>query len=104
MAKTKKTETPKVKLFRHNAIIDIKIGTGFLQKLQQMLVFLTIDRTAEELETYRQLNEENQGFTEPWMDHLTTLSVLLKEIETKAEEQGFTYEGDIEDTIIPQES
>ena len=60
MAKAKTTK-PKVKLIRHNAIIDIKIGTGFLQKLQQMLVFFTIDRTPEELEEYRRLNEENKG-------------------------------------------
>jgi hypothetical protein len=103
MAKAKSTK-PKVKLIKHDAIIDIKIGTGFLQKLQQMLVFMTADLSPEDLELYRKLNEENNGFTEPWMDHLTTLSVLLKEIETKAEEQGFTYEGDIEDTIIPRES
>jgi hypothetical protein len=94
----------KVTMIKHDAVIDIKIGTGFLQKLQKMLVFLTIDLKPEDLEIYKNLNEKGEEFTEPWMDHLTTLSILLKEIETKAEEQGFTYEGDISDTIIPRES
>ena len=94
----------KVKMIKHDAVIDIKIGTGFLQKLQKMLLFMTIDLTPEDMELYKKLNENNEELTEPWMEHLTTLSILLKEIETKAEEQGFTYEGDISDTIIPRES
>lgn len=94
----------KVKMIKHNAVIDIKIGTGFLQKLQKMLLFVTMDITPEQMELYKILTEKNEELTEPWMDHLTTLSILLKEIETKAEEQGFTYEGDIADTINPVES
>jgi hypothetical protein len=94
----------KVKMIKHNAVIDIKIGTGFLQKLQKMLLFITMDITPEEMNLYKTLTEKNEELTEPWMEHLTTLSILLKEIETKAEEQGFTYEGDISDTINPVES
>lgn len=94
----------KVKMIKHDAIIDIKIGTGFLQKLQKMLLFMTIDITPEDMELYKELTEKNEELTEPWMEHLSTLSILLKEIETKAEEQGFTYEGDISDTIIPRKS
>ena len=91
-------------MIKHDAIIDIKIGTGFLQKLQKMLLFMTIDITPEDMELYKELTEKNEELTEPWMEHLSTLSILLKEIETKAEEQGFTYEGDISDTIIPRKS
>jgi hypothetical protein len=94
----------KVKMIKHDAIIDIKIGTGFLQQLQKMLLFMTVDLTTEDMELYKKLTEKNEELTEPWMEHLTTLSILLKEIETKAEEQGFTYEGDISDTIIPRKS
>jgi len=91
-------------MIKHDAVIDIKIGTGFLQKLQKMLLYMTMDLTPEDMELYKKLNENNEELTEPWMEHLTTLSILLKEIETKGEEQGFTYEGDISDTIIPRES
>ena len=84
-----------IKMVKHDALIEIKIGTGFLQKLQQMLLFITKDVTTEDLEKYKQEAELKQDFSEEWMEHLTTMSILITEIETKAEEQGFIYENDM---------
>lgn len=83
-----------IKLIKPEAIIDIKVGTGFLQRIQHVLIFLAKDLTPEQLAQYKKESDEKIPFTEEWMDHVTTLSTLLKEIETKADEQGFSYEVD----------
>jgi hypothetical protein len=89
----------KIKLIKPDAIIDIKIGTGFLQQIQHVLMFLAKDLTTEQLTQYKKEAEEKVPFSEEWMTHITTVSILLKEIETKAEEQGYTYEGDVSEVI-----
>lgn len=84
----------KIKLIKPEAIIDIKIGTGFLQKIQHVLMFLAKDLTPEQLAQYKKEAEEKIEFTEEWMHHITTVSTLLKELEINADAQGFSYEID----------
>ena len=94
----------KIKFLKNDAIVDIKIGAGFLQKLQRTLLYLVKDLTPEQLAQYKKESEEhkeNPQFSQEWMEHVTVMSVLLKEVETKAEEQGLTYE---EDEVTPTES
>lgn len=94
-------------MIKQDAIIKIEIGTGFLQKLQKLFVFLASELTAEQLELYKKVAETKkpeEDFPEEWMDQLTTISVLLREIETKADEQGFTYEEEIAETPTPEEN
>ena len=90
-------ETPKIKMIKNDAIIKIEIGTEFLQKLQHLLLHITNDVSNEQLEEYKKLIEEKEELTEEWMESLYTISVLLREIETKAIEQGFTYDIDAND-------
>jgi hypothetical protein len=85
----------KIKMIKPDAIIDIKIGTGFLQQIQHLLIFLAKDLKPEQLEQYKKEAEEKIPFTEEWMTHITTISILLKEIEEKAELQGFSYEEEV---------
>ena len=92
-----------VKMIKNDAVIDIKIGTGFMQKLQQILLFIAKEATPEQLQVYRELSEKGESFPEEWMDHLTTLGVLLKELETQADKQGFTYDGEIPDAPSTEE-
>ena len=82
-------------MIKPDAIIDIKIGTGFLQQIQHLLIFLAKDLKPEQLEQYKKEAEEKIPFTEEWMTHITTISILLKEIEEKAELQGFSYEEEV---------
>ena len=90
----------KIKMIKKEASIEIKVGAGFLQKIQKLLFFIAANVSEEEIEQYKKEAENSQKpdfeFTEDWMNHITTLSILLKEIETKAEEQGFVYEEDID--------
>jgi hypothetical protein len=88
----------KVKMIKKDASIGIKVGAGFLQKLQKLLFFIAADLTEEQLDQFKKEAEsfkEGSQFSEDWMEHITTISVLLKELEKAAEEQGFTYEEDI---------
>ena len=69
----------KIKMIKPDAIIDIKIGTGFLQQIQHLLMFLAKDLKPEQLEQYKKEADEKITFTEEWMSHVTTVSILLKE-------------------------
>jgi len=86
-----------IKVIKKDAIIDIKIGTGFLQKLQKLMIHIIADVTPEQLAEYKKEAEnfkQDSEFSEDWMEHLTTISVLVKEIEQQAETQGYTYDRD----------
>jgi hypothetical protein len=84
-----------IKMIKPDAIIEIKIGTGFLQKLQNVTLFLTRDLTPEQLENYKNEAETNTGFSEEWMDHVTTMGTLLKELENNADLQGFSFDQEV---------
>lgn len=86
---------PKIKTIDHNAIVKIEIGTAFLQKLQRTYLYLAKDITLEQIEKFKQEAQNKEEFSEDWMEPVMTLSVLLKEIEEKAEEQGFVKEEDM---------
>lgn len=90
-------------MIKQDAIVKIEMGAGFIERLQQLLFFLVASVTPEELEEYKKLLESKEELTEPWMEHITTLAVLIKEFEEKANQQGFTYDGDLP-SITPQES
>jgi len=84
-----------IKMIKPEAIIEIKIGTGFLQQIQNLLIYLAKDLTPEQLNQYKKEAEEKTPFSEEWMNHVTTISTLLKELEIKADEQGFAYDMDV---------
>jgi hypothetical protein len=90
----------KVIMIKHDALIKIEVGAGFMKKLQELLVYLSIDLSLEEIEEYKRQIESGEEFTEDWMKHVTTLSSLLKDLESKAEQQGFTYEADLPLSLI----
>jgi len=85
---------PKIKTISHDAIVKIEIGTGFLEKLQKVFLYLATNINQEQLDKYKKEAENKQEFSEDWMHHITTISILLKEIEEKAQEQGFVTEQD----------
>ena len=88
----------KIKMIKKDASIEIKIGAGFMQRIQKLLFYIASDLTAEQLDKFKLEAEsfkEGSEFTEDWMEHITTISVLLKELQDAAEQQGFAYEEDI---------
>lgn len=96
----------KVKMIKKDAVVDIKIGAGFLQKIQKIMFYIAAELTPEQVEQYKTEAEnfkEGSEFSEDWMDHLTTISILIKEVEARADEQGHIYEEDI-NNIMPEEN
>jgi hypothetical protein len=91
----------KITVIKGDAIVSIKVGAGFLQKLQKVMMNIVTDKSSEELETFKksvELHEkENTEFSETWMEDLFTLSVLINEIESTLIKEGHTEEQDIED-------
>lgn len=95
----------KIKMIKKDAVVDIKIGAGFLQKIQKIMFYIAAQLTPEQVEQFKKEAEsfkEGSEFSEEWMDHLTTISILIKEVEKEADKQGFVYEDNI-DNVIPKE-
>lgn len=82
----------KTRVLKKDAVINVEIGTGFVEKLQQLYVHMMLNTKKEDLEKYQKLISEQKPLDEDWMEHLTTLGVLLNEITNQAEKQGHTYE------------
>lgn len=71
-----------------DAIVSIRISTGFYQRLQAALNFITKDKTAEEIQQgYEQIKTRNVKDT--WVLHMETLFIFLKDFQVKAKEDGF---------------
>ena len=84
-----------IKMIKQEAAIQVVIGSGFLQKIQAIVVHMVNERTDEELAEFQRLAMAKEELTLDWMEHLSTMMLLMNEIETKAEEQGFTYDADV---------
>ena len=85
-----------IKFIKQNAVIDLKLGSGFIDRIQKLFLYLVNELTKEQLEEYKKLVDQNLPLTEEWMENIATLTTLLKEIEKKADEQGFTYETELD--------
>lgn len=96
---------PLVKTIKKDAQIPVVIGAGFFQKLQQLLFSILENKSEEELNQYSEHVTKNEEFSEPWMDNLHTIVILLREIEMSAEKHQMVSESSVDDSdIIPQES
>jgi hypothetical protein len=82
-------------MIKKDANIQISFGSAFIQKVQAIIVHMVGERTDEELAEFQRLAVAKEELTLEWMEHLSTMMLLMNEIETKAEEQGFTYDADI---------
>lgn len=93
----------KATLLKKDALISIKIGAGFLKKLQDALIDVCSTHSEEELKQLEELIVEKKDLPESWMDTVYTLSLLIRSIEEEALNQKLTYEEEI-DNITPQEN
>jgi hypothetical protein len=84
-----------IKMIKSDAAIQITFGSAFIQKIQAIVVHMVNERTDEELTEFQRLAVAKEELTLDWMEHLSTMMLLMNEIETKAEEQGFTFDADI---------
>ena len=83
-----------LKLLKQDALVEIKLSSSFVSRIQQLLFYILRDVSKEQIEEYKTLIEEKKETDDELVYHIITLSALLKDIEDKADEQGLTYEGD----------
>jgi hypothetical protein len=84
-----------IKMIKKDAAIQVTIGSGFMQKIQAVVLYMVSDRTDEELAEFQRQAVAKEELSLDWMEHLSTMMLLMNEIETKADEQGFTYDADV---------
>jgi hypothetical protein len=84
----------KLKFLKPDVLVEIKLSTSFVSRLQQLLFFILKDISKEKLEEYKTIIVEKKQTDDEIVDHIVTLSALLKDIEDKADEQGLSYESD----------
>ena len=84
-----------IKMIKQDASIQVTFGSGFIQKIQAIVVHMVNERTDEELAEFQRQAVAKEELTLDWMEHLSTMMLLMNEIEVQAEEQGFTYDADI---------
>lgn len=85
----------KITLIKKDAQIPIIIGTGFLSRLQQALLFLVDNKSNEELDTLTEHIKNENIPIDTWMYHFETISLIIREIETNAIKKGLTEEMDV---------
>lgn len=84
----------KVIVIKKEAMVPITLGTGMIQRLQKIFAFIVTNVSPEDIELYKELVGNNKPVTEEWMEHLTTISMLLVSLEEQAIKTGQTYEED----------
>ena len=84
-----------IKMIKQDAAIQVTFGSGFIQKIQAIVVHMVNERTDEELAEFQRQAVAKEELTLDWMEHLSTMMLLMNEIEIQAEEQGFTYDADV---------
>lgn len=88
-----------IKIIKKEAVVKIELGTAFIEKLQNVISRTADTLTQEQIEEFKKLFSNNKPLTEHWMHTIATLSTLLKLIETKAEEQGFIEDVNLDDYL-----
>lgn len=94
-----------IKKIKNDAIVDVKIGSGFLQRLQKVMLNLVMDKSPDELAEFKVKSEEyakntNPEFEQSWMNDLFTMSILINEIEKNMVDAGLTYDEEVPDITV----
>lgn len=79
-----------VPVIQHDALVKITVGTAFIKRMQELMFYLVIDKTEEEIDNFtKEANEGKTTFSENWMTHYFTVMMFLTTIDEAAKEQGF---------------
>ena len=103
-------------MIKGDAIVSIKVGAAFLARLQKVMFGIIAEKSAEDIDIFKKESENfskdqvsDPEFSEDWMNHLFTMSVLINEVEQTIIGEGLTYEKDLEsevkdDSSLPDQS
>lgn len=80
----------KIPVIRKDAQIQMTFGVSFIQRLQNVAVYLTAERSEEELDSFSaELSEKKTEYEESWKNQYMTIMTLLTAIDKAAVDQGF---------------
>lgn len=78
----------KVEMILPEALVDIKVSTGFYQRMQQVFEYIMESKEEKEvIAAYSMLKADN--ITEPWVEHMKTMLVFLKDFQEGCKNNGF---------------
>lgn len=91
----------KATFIKQDAKIQIQVSTAFIQKVQKLLTTLISEISDEQYEAYKKAIQDVNltELPESWMDNIAILASLVALIEQEAQNQGFTYEQDIDEAL-----
>jgi hypothetical protein len=91
----------KLTLIKKDAKATIEVGTGLLECLQKLILFLVNDKTQEQLKSFEEQSQKHSSiqdkYDEEWMDHLKIVTALAAIIEKQFVDLKLTEEIDIPD-------
>lgn len=77
-----------VDVIKEDAIVSIKMSTGYYKRIQNVIGFLIEGKPTKEVqESHKSIASRN--VTEPWVYHYETLLILCKEFEKGAQDGKF---------------
>jgi hypothetical protein len=93
---------PKVETIKAEAIIDIKIGSKFLQDLQATLIYISNLQSVNRIqETVNKAKEQGEDSLDDWEKSIYTMLVLITNLEENARAAGLTVIEDIPEANSP---
>ena len=87
-----------IKAVKADAKINFDIHVGYLHRLQQLLVYITADKTEKDVELFKEITEtKDKDRLEHWMELTVFLTHFINDIETKAEQTGQVIDMDVDE-------
>ena len=93
-------------MIKKGVMIKFNANSNIIEKLYGVIAFLTkslekhqIEQYKKELEDWPLIIKNEKHFSEEWMFHMTSLSVLVEQLQNAAEEQGLFDEVDSKDVL-----
>lgn len=83
---------------KKDAIVDIKISTGYLEQVGAIIPVLLDGRTQEDVAQIETLIKEKKPL-EPWMAAIATLQVLIRTVFEEGDKQGFVEYRDAQEAL-----
>lgn len=83
---------------KKDAIVTIKIGTGFLQQIGAIIPILLEGKSQEDVAKIEKLIQDKQEL-EPWMGAIATIQVLIRTVFEEADKEGMVEYRAMEDML-----
>jgi len=91
---------PKSKIIKRGTIIKFNANANIIERLYQAIGFILKPITKEQVSQYEKemttsftdITKGKKEFSEEWMIHVTTLSILIQQLEAAAFEQNLVEE------------